>query len=150
MKRIILLLILCLLLPFRMKTHEMESDTIYCDGTQVIIELPVGITNRMEKYYYTEGFFNDYVILIGKRPALLAFHYGALQVNTVFTDNKMNLYSCKLGNVARSRAFTKDSLFFRQDSYFKYSINISYEQVPQEGRELLDSILDNVIIRKIQ
>ena len=70
-------------------------------------------------------------------------------VNPEFEDNEMNLYNCRLGNVARSRAFTRDSLFFRQDSYFIYSIDISYENIPEEKRALMDSILDNVKIVSI-
>ena len=130
------------------KSEAIFHDTIICDEhTMAILSIPTSsdIIPSRPIYRYTEGFHKSYKVGI-KGQGRLTFHYGFLYRNSEFEDNKMNLYNCRLGNVARSRAFTRDSLFFRQDSYFQYSINISYESIPEEKKQLMDSILDNVII----
>ncbi|WP_297071049.1 hypothetical protein [uncultured Duncaniella sp.] len=136
---------------WRKKREAIFHDTIICDEhIMAILSIPTSsdIIPSRPIDRYTEGFHKFHKVGI-KGNGWLTFHYGFLCVNPEFEDNEMNLYNCRLGNVARSRAFTRDSLFFRQDSYFIYSIDISYENIPEEKRALMDSILDNVKIVSI-
>lgn len=151
--------------------EDMLTDTIDCmniinwdtvetnerENVQVIIKVPnleplsngeIVLFDPKKTYYYEEGFYKFYIINMDDNSAVV-FHYGTMAMNSTFEGQDMNLYNLKLGNIARSRAYTKDGLYFRQDSYFKYHINISYERVRPEKKQLVDSILDNVVIRRI-
>ena len=132
-----------------MSAQELVSDTIDCGNIQVIIGMPKVMSRSGHVSRYEEGFGKAYAVMAGNKFMVLGLHFGPMSYDVRFEGGEMNIYNCKLGNIARSRAFIQDSLYYRQDSYFQYNIDISYENVPEEKKQLMDSILDNVVIRRI-
>lgn len=149
MNKISVIILSFLMSYIGLSAQDLVADTIDCGNVQVIMKMPKVMFRSGHVSRYEEGFDKAYAIFSGNEFMVLGFHFGPMSYDVRFEDVEMNLYNCRLGNVARSRAFTRDSLFFRQDSYFIYSIDISYENIPEEKRALMDSILDNVKIVSI-
>ena len=128
-----------------------EFDTISWSNEKIIIELPK--IKFKHSSSYEEGFFDYFVI--PSDSVTITIHCGAM-VNLPLTDLKTCTLTGKFivdKDVRILRGYSnlqndrfKGKRYFREENYFKYGINIIYENVTEDKLSFYDNIFNNITI----
>lgn len=125
--------------------QSLECDTVRCGNVDVVLYLPAKAIERAYTDNYEEGFFRCYPI--GKAAHIIV-HYGAMVSEPTVAGGTL-LYSCEMGNVAKSRAYKDDCYYHRFDKYKQSGVAVSFRFVLEDQLESASQILDNIRIIEV-
>lgn len=129
---------------FHSFADEIVCDTILCNGYRVLLAVPEFSNKRITMEYYDEGYLKLYSI-DKKSNAVVMIQCGC-SLCKVREEIDTIIYNYSIGNIASTKLYIHDDLYFRVDNYLEKNIIIRYMFVPKDLLSFANNILDNVII----